>query len=65
MLYAGLDLSRMHLDFRLLDEGRETLDGASVPSRCGRASRLGRPSSLLHAAGAGGERVDELRSLCP
>ena len=50
MLYAGLDLSRKRLDFRLLDESGETVEaGAAPPDADGlrglaaRVARLGKP----------------------
>jgi transposase len=50
MLYAGLDLSRKRLDFRLLDEAGETVEtGASPPDAdglrglAGRVARFGEP----------------------
>jgi transposase len=50
MLYAGLDLSRKRLDFRLLDEAGETVEaGAAPPDADGlrglaaRVARLGEP----------------------
>src|ERR687892_605260 len=50
MLYAGLDLSRKRLDFRLLDEAGETMElGASPPDADGlralaaRVARFGQP----------------------
>jgi transposase len=52
MLYAGLDLSRKRLDFRLLDEGGETVEaGAAPPDADGlrglleRVARFGEPVS--------------------
>src|SRR5919106_2743702 len=50
MLYAGLDLSRKRLDFRLLDESGETVElGAAPPDAdglrglAGRVARFGQP----------------------
>jgi transposase len=50
MLYAGLDLSRKRLDFRLLEEAGETVDvGAAPPDAdglrglAGRVARFGQP----------------------
>jgi hypothetical protein len=50
MLYAGLDLSRKRLDFRLLDQAGETIEaGAVAPDADGlrglaaRVARFGEP----------------------
>jgi transposase len=50
MLYAGLDLSRKRLDFRLLDEAGETVEAGAVPpdvdglrGLAGRVARFGEP----------------------
>jgi transposase len=50
MLYAGLDLSRKRLDFRLLDEAGETVEAGAAPpdadglrGLAGRVARFGEP----------------------
>ena len=50
MLYAGLDLSRKRLDFRLLDEAGETVEAGAAPpdadglrGLAGRLARFGEP----------------------
>ena len=54
MLYAGLDLSRKRLDFRLLDRAGETVDvGAAPPDAdglCGLAARVARLGEPVRAA---------------
>jgi len=50
MLYAGLDLSRKRLEFRLLDEAGETVEAGAAPPDAdglrglsGRVARFGEP----------------------
>ena len=54
MLYAGLDLSRKRLDFRLLDEAGGTIEvGAAPPDADGLRTltmRLARHGQPIHAA---------------
>jgi len=54
MLYAGLDLSRKRLDFRLLDAGGVTVDAGSSPPDAdglrGWAERVGRHDEQVRAA---------------
>jgi transposase len=54
MLYAGLDLSRKRLDFRLLDESGETIEQGTAPPDAdglrGLAVRVGRFAEPVRAA---------------
>ncbi len=54
MLYAGLDLSRKRLDFRLLDETGETVESGAAPPDAdglrGLAARTGRFAEPVRAA---------------
>jgi transposase len=62
MLYAGLDLSRKRLDFRLLDEAGETLEvGAAPPDADGLRSLAGRVARFREPVRAAIESMNGAR----
>jgi len=59
MLYAGLDLSRKRLDYRLLDAGAATVDVGSAPPDADGLDGLTDRLARHVRAGIRGDRVDE------